>query len=114
MMADYADASLADASVSGSDLDADEGEALLLGPRVWRSRFPIPRVMHRDGGDPCSKHARRNGHRWGWLCRLVGYENFRKIAELPRPKRMAYIARLKAAATQMAQEQGYNGLMIAQ
>jgi hypothetical protein len=97
IMGDYADAELGDAYYSGADLDSVEGEAALAGPRAWRRRFPKRRRATKVGG-PCSRHAAQHGHRWGWLCRLIGFEKFRGVVALPAVQRVAYIAQLRKYA----------------
>lgn len=105
----YSDAMPADAQYAGDDFDAIEGNAILSGPRTWRQRFQTVRREVRTVG-PCSKHARQHGHRWGWLCRFVGWDSFQKIAQLQQDQRKAYIHQLKAHAiasipAQLAAEQ---------
>ena len=97
LMGEYADAEMADAHYSGADLDSVEGEAALAGPREWRRRFPGRRRAAGAKGQ-CSRHAGQHGHRWAWLCRLVGFEKFRAIVALPADQRVAYIAQLRRHA----------------
>lgn len=121
LMADYADASPADAAQAASDLSPDEGRAALLGARAWRSAFQQFARPVRSTGDQCSRHAAKHGHQWAWLCRLVGWQEFQRIVRMPRGRRMAYIAKLRQAAIAMVPEQvnaqqvrSYQGLLIAQ
>lgn len=95
--AEYADAEMADAYYSGADLDSVEGEAALAGPKAWRRRFPATRRAAGPQGS-CSRHAQQHGHRWAWLCKLVGFENFRAIVALPAEQRVAYLAQLRQQA----------------
>lgn len=100
MADEYADACGHDADYCGDDLDATEGRAALAGPFAWRQRFPavVQPIKIADPGRP-SRHAGAHGHRWGWLIRLIGYENFRKVAAMPKPARMQYIHALRLHAT---------------
>jgi hypothetical protein len=45
-----------------------------------------------------SRHAGREGHRWGWLIKLVGMDKAQQIAALSPEKRVEVIARLRKAA----------------
>jgi hypothetical protein len=94
---EYADAEMADAYYSGADLDAVEGEAALAGPKNWRRRFPATRRAS-GAKTACSRHAQKHGHRWAWLCKLVGFQNFQAIVALPAEQRVAYIAQLRQQA----------------
>jgi hypothetical protein len=124
VMADYVDASPADAAVSADDLSQEEGQAALLGARAWRARFPQIVRPVRSTADRHSRHAAKEGHQWGWLCRLVGWKNFEQIVRMSKGRRRAYIAKLRAAAIAMIPEAvqaqrsqrsaSYAGLLIAQ
>lgn len=95
---DYMDATMADAHYAAIDLTPAEGEAAILGAPSWRQAFgPPPRVMRRQYRYH-SRHAGQPGHQWGWLIRLVGFEQFRKIAAMPAAQRQALIAQIKADA----------------
>jgi len=102
---DYGDASEADAYYSGVDFDTYEGSALMAGPRGWRRAFPISKRAFRSKGGGASRHAGQRGHRWGWLIKLVGFENAQKIAAMPPQKRIALIKEIRAGAL-VAVEQG--------
>jgi hypothetical protein len=95
VLGDYSDAVMADAAWSGPDFSAMEGEAALSGPGPWRRRFRAPPIQAKRQAQHTSRHAGRPGHRWGWLIKLVGFENFRKIAALPAQQRMAFIDKLR-------------------
>jgi hypothetical protein len=121
MLADYSDASLADALQCDADFSQAEGQAALAGPRSWRSMFPgIRSVTRRQDG--CSRHAGRHGHRWGWLIRMIGVTRFRALANMPQAQRQKFIADLKGFAVSKANEaaatapslSGYAGLILAQ
>lgn len=101
----YGDASLIDAACCDDDLTAEEGEAALAGPRAWRIKFPFARQLTNIKRDATSKHARKQGHRWGWLIRLIGFQRFRTIAAAPPAQRIAFIKSLKEFAISKADEQ---------
>ena len=103
VLSEYADAELSDAYYSGPDLDAAEGEAALAGPGEWGRRFPRVRRHIRRKGQ--SRHAQKQGHRWGWLIRLVGPRKFQRIAAMPAAKRVAYIKNLRTYALSQLQQQ---------
>jgi hypothetical protein len=102
---EYSDASLLDAAYSGEDLDQAEGEACLAGPRMWRQRFPHIRRMTHTRTDATSRHSRCHGHRWAWLCRLIGFKRFQQLVQLPAADRLTYIKALREFAVTKAQEQ---------
>lgn len=93
----YSDALPADAAVAAADMDAVEQDAALKGPGTWMSRFPFARRVQSVHG-AYSRHAGQHGHQWGWLYRLVGAENVRKIAAMPPEKRRNYLNALRAQA----------------
>jgi hypothetical protein len=93
----YSDALPADAAVAAADMDAVEQDAALKGPRSWMARFPFARRVQSVHG-AYSRHAGQHGHQWGWLYRLVGVENVRKIAAMPPEKRRNYLSALRAQA----------------
>jgi hypothetical protein len=96
----YSDALPADAAVAAPDMDAAEQDAALKGPRTWMSRFPFARRVQSVHGT-YSRHAGQSGHQWGWLFRLVGVENVRKIAAMPPEKRRNYLNALRAQAVML-------------
>lgn len=98
MIAEYADAMPADAEDSGADFSQSEGQALMAGPFAWLKRFG--RAPKRAIGvrTAKSRHAGREGHRWGWLVKLVGPEKAAQIAALPPQKRLSVIADLRRQA----------------
>lgn len=98
ILLEYGDAQESDAYVSGEDFDEEEGEALMRGPRAFFQRFgPPPRVASRKVG-PYSRHAGRQGHRWAWLIKLVGFRRAQDIAALDPNERMRVIAALREQA----------------
>lgn len=104
-VSDYADAEMADAYYSGPDLNISEGQAALAGPDSFRARFgPPPKIAARRAS-MLSRHAGREGHRWGWIIKLVGFENFQRIAAMPPEERCALINSLKQQALATVQAQ---------
>jgi len=101
---DYSDSQMADAYYSGGDLSAAEGDAALRGAPSWRKQFLAPPVIARQEVKAVSRHAGRPGHRWGWVVKLLGWENFRKLAALPPAQRCELIAKLRADAVASVQE----------
>jgi len=45
-----------------------------------------------------SRHAGRPGHRYGWIVKMLGFENFQKIASLPPKQRENVISQLQQQA----------------
>lgn len=102
---DYGDAEMADAYYSGADLNVFEGQAALQGPDSYRAAFgPPPKVIARRQS-MLSAHAGRQGHRWGWLIKLVGWDRFKQIAAMEPEERCALIASLKSQAIATVQAQ---------
>lgn len=101
---DYGEASLADAHYSGADFSGPEGQALLNGRHHWYGRYGRP--SHRAGGKASaqSHYAGREGHRWGWLIKCVGWQRAQQIAALPPRQRVKVIAQLRKAAIQAYQQ----------
>ena len=98
VIGEYGDAMPADAEDSGADFSVAEGEAMIAGPASWFQRFgrAPKRVMGIRSAK--SRHAGREGHRWGWLIKLVGPEKAAQIAALPPEKRLRVIADLRRQA----------------
>jgi hypothetical protein len=95
---EYADAMAGDAQYSGADFSAAEGQALMDGPAAWMKRFGKPPKRATGIRSAVSRHAGREGHRWGWLIKLVGMEKAKQIAALPPEKRLAVIDGLRKQA----------------
>ena len=98
MIAEYADAMPADAEDSGADFSQSEGQALMAGPFAWLKRFGSAPKRAIGVRTAKSRHAGREGHRWGWLVKLVGPEKAAQIAALPPQKRLQVIADLRRQA----------------
>ena len=98
MMAEYGDAQESDAYISGDDFADDEGQAFIDGPRAFFDRFGRPaRVASRVRG-PYSRHAGKQGHRWAWLIKLIGFQKAAEIASLPADRRLSVLSALKRQA----------------
>lgn len=98
VQAHYSDAQFGDASVCGPDLSPAEGEAVLAGPGAFFGTFGQTPQSTMRVSNGTSRHAGRAGHRWGWLIKLVGWEEFQRITALPAQERMAVIEQMKQAA----------------
>lgn len=94
----YSDACLADAYFSGPDLDGVEGEACLAGASAFMGAFGAAPIRAAGQRRVQSRHAGLRGHRWAWLIKMIGFENFQKIAALPPEKRVAVIRQLREQA----------------
>lgn len=104
---EYDQASLADAFYSGADFDVAEGQAILNGRSAFLQRFGHPprRVDVHGGRRSGPSHlASRPGHRWGWLIKMVGWENAQKLAALPPQKRVAVLKQLQSNAVTTFQQ----------
>ena len=95
---EYADAMPADAEDSGADFNVAEGQALMDGPVAWLRRFGKSPVRATGIRGMKSRHAGKEGHRWGWMIKLVGMDKAQQIAALSPEKRVEVIARLRKAA----------------
>lgn len=106
-MGDFAQCSLADAQHCGADFTAREGQAILNGPASFTQTFGNP--SHRAGprAEGVSHHAGREGYRWGWLVKMIGWPRTRSIVALPPARRLVAIQKLRLAAVQ-----AYNQLHI--
>ena len=102
--ADYGQASLGDAYYSGADLSAREGQMLINGRDHYLHAYGAPPIRAGQVANKQASHlAGREGHRWGWLVKLVGWDKARQIAALPPGQRIAMIRKLRAAALQAFQ-----------
>lgn len=99
----YGDADLSDAAHCGTDLSGAELSAARSGMHAYATRFPSSgSAATRVAGRP-SVNAGREGYRWGWLIKLVGFEKFQQIAALPAGQRCRVIAQLRLQAMQSLQ-----------
>lgn len=95
---DYNQASLADAHYCGADMSPAEGNALTNGRNGFIHTYgTAPFRMGRDVVG-ASHLAGREGHRWGWLIKMVGWERTCAIAKMPASQRVATIRQLRQAA----------------
>lgn len=99
-VSDYAGASPADALYSGADLDVEEGQAACAGQPAYTAKFGYPpsRISPMGGQVTHSHLAGRQGHRWGWLIKMIGFNRFQQIAALPPARRLAILRKMRAAA----------------
>jgi len=95
---EYGQTTLADAYYSGADFDLGEGRALLKGRGSWRKRFGKPSHRMTRTGSGASHMAGQPGHRWGWLIKMVGWENARKLAALEPQQRLVILKELRGNA----------------
>jgi hypothetical protein len=96
-----AGAAMADAMHCGADLDVVEGQAAVAGEGAWNAKFGAPpvRIAPMGGAQGDASHlAGRQGHRWGWLIKMVGFPQFQKMAALPPAQRLNVIQRVRKAA----------------
>lgn len=115
--ADYADARMSDAQRCPDDFDQMEGPIAMMGADAWRRAFHPIRVTDRSGAELAfSRHAGREGHRWAWLVRMIGFDRFVKLAKLPAWQRQSYIRQLKqrAISADSLQQSELHGLILAQ
>lgn len=104
---EYDQASLADAFYSGADFDVAEGQAILNGRAAFQQRFGhAPRRVDVHGGRRSgpSHLASRPGHRWGWLIKMIGFENVQKLAALPPQKRVSVLKQMQSSAVATFQQ----------
>jgi hypothetical protein len=98
----YADAMYGDASVCGPDLSEREGNAALSGVGAFFGTFGQTPQSAMRVNTGISRHAGREGHRWGWLIKLVGWQEFQRITALPPADRCAVIQQMRSAAIEAA------------
>ena len=94
-LAEYSDATEADAYQSGEDFDAAEGQALLDGPGAFFRRFGRPARSASRTRSAYSRHAGKAGHRWAYLIKLVGFRRAAEIAALPADQRVQVISEIR-------------------
>jgi hypothetical protein len=78
-----------------------EGQAAVAGENAWNQKFGSPpvRISPMGGAQGDASHlAGRQGHRWGWLIKMVGFNQFQKMAALPPAQRLNVIQRVRKAA----------------
>ena len=112
----YGDASPADAYDCNCIMHPEEIHCAKAGKQAWLEKFGhSPKALRAVSGLK-SRHAGRHGHRFGWCIKMIGFENFQKIASLPPKKRAIVLSQLKqqaiATVPQLikAQQQEYGSL----
>jgi hypothetical protein len=103
-MLGYDQASLHDAYYSGADFSESEGQAILNGAQDFVNRFGAPPRRMGSTAGAYSHLAGRDGHRWGWLVKMVGFSQAQRIAALPPKQRVAVLRKIRAAALSAAKE----------
>lgn len=94
----YGDASLADAKACTCVMMPDEVAAAKAGKMAYTRKFGTSPRNLKSGQSLMSRHAGRPGHRYGWIVKMLGFENFQKIASLPPKKRESVISQLQQQA----------------
>jgi hypothetical protein len=115
LTADYSQASLGDAAHCGADFTAAEGQALINGRGHYMHHYGTPPHRMQNNPKGASHLAGREGHRWGWLMKMVGWEKAQQIAALPPESRIKVLHKLRAAALDAFQRemQVYEAAQIA-
>jgi hypothetical protein len=98
LTADYSQASLGDAAHCGADFSAVEGQAMVNGRGHYLHRYGAPPHRMQNNPKGASHLAGREGHRWGWLVKMVGWEKAQKIASMSPESRIKVLHKLRAAA----------------
>jgi len=101
----YHDAKLSDSYLCPNDLSLDEGRSALAGKKSFINRFGQSPRRATQKSDSYSRHAGKEGHRWGWLIKLIGFDRFQKLCKMSPSKRMAIIKKMKQSAMQHAKMQ---------
>ena len=94
----YADASPADAYQCSPIMHPEEVQCAKAGLQAWKAKFGMSPKSLRGQRKLISRHAGRHGHRFGWCIKMLGFENFQKIASLPPKKREIVLSQLKQQA----------------
>ena len=95
---EYSDASPADAHHSNHFMLPDEVSAAKAGPSFYIKKFGHSPQRKSGQRTMISRHAGRAGHRYGWLIKMFGFQNFQKLASLPPHQRAAVLEQLKQQA----------------
>lgn len=99
----YNDASMADAASCGADMSYGEAHSMMAGPRAFRSSYPASSSVGGGSRGPGqSAHAGKEGHRWGWLIKMIGFQKAAQLACLPPAQRQQAISAMKDAALKQA------------
>ena len=97
----YADASFADAELAPDEMSHQELSAALSG-HPYHTLFEAPPHRRKRTGRH-SRYAGVMGHRYGWLIRMIGLHQFRRLAQLSPKKRHDIIRLLRMQAMQTVQ-----------
>ena len=92
-----------DAVYSGDDLSEEEIGYAGYGRRAYRRRFRKggrrsqgqSQGQHGQGQRGSSQHAGKPGARFGWLIYMIGFQNFKQLAQMDRNRRKQIIAQLR-------------------
>ena len=106
----YMRAPFEDADYSGVDFNGYEGQAFMGGPAAYMAKFGLPamRAGRRSG---MSSMAGKQGHRWAWLVRLIGFDRTAQLASMPAAKRVRIIAKMRREAKRLVDRtSSYSGL----
>ena len=95
---DYGDASMADAQKCTCVMLPEEIAAAKAGKVAFFQKFGQSPINLKSSQSLYSRHAGRIGHRYGWLIKMIGFENFQKIASLPPQQRATVISQLQQQA----------------
>lgn len=108
---EYGDASLCDAENCPDYLDDEEVAAAAFGRAAFWNRFrpKYPRHAATNDGNK-SHHAGVPGRRFGWLIYVIGFDNFRQLAQLPRGQQVQYVHALRQNAAQLAHKMLSQGI----
>jgi hypothetical protein len=97
--ADYGQASMLDAQYCGADFSGVEGSALVNGRGAFIRHFGPPSTRAGSVSQDLPSHlAGKEGHRWGWLVKLVGWQRAQVIAGLQPQQRIHVIRTLRQKA----------------
>ena len=108
---EYGDASLCDAENCPDYLDDEEVAAAAFGRAAFWNRFRPKYARHQATNDGNkSHHAGVPGRRFGWLIYVIGFDNFRQLAQLPRGQQVQYVHALRQNAAQLAHKMLSQGI----
>jgi hypothetical protein len=100
---DYDNAQYGDANACPADFSPIEGEMAMRGRDAFMAKFGTAPKRMAGQKRYMSLMAGKQGHRWGWLIKSLGWQRFSQLAQLPPAQRRKLIAKLKASAIQASQ-----------
>jgi hypothetical protein len=56
---------------------------------------------------PTSEPLFAKGHRWGWMMKMIGFDNMKKVAAMPPEQRLALIDELRQTAARNGTQDAY-------